>query len=108
MLLFKTRNTTWIIFYRLNMSLCGMALFYGQLVPVFCMIAYMSAYGGAIVVVYLGLEVVCVLVVEPDVGIVGVGEGVAGHPVPLVPPAPCQDPRHPGCRSQVQLQPLVL
>ena len=37
---------------------------------------------------YLGLQVVCVLVVEPELGVVAVGEGVGGDPVFLVSPAP--------------------
>ena len=68
----------------------------------------MSAVEAVVVVVYLSLQVVGVLVVEPDVGVVGVGEGVAGDPVPLVPPPPGHDPRHGRGRTQVQLQPLVL
>ena len=36
---------------------------------------------------YLGLQVVCVLVVEPELGVVAVGEGVGGDPVFLVAPA---------------------
>ena len=59
-------------------------------------------------VIYLGLQVVCVLVVKPYLGVVTVGEAVAGHPVLLVAPAPGEDPGDQGRRTQVQLQPLVL
>ena len=66
-------------------------------------IAYMSLRS----VLYLGLQVVGVLVVEPDVGVVGVGEGVRGDPVLFVGPAPRDDPSDQGGGPQVQLQPLV-
>ena len=59
-------------------------------------------------VIYLGLQVVRVLVVKPYLGVVTVGEAVAGHPVLLVTPAPCEDPGDQGRRTQVQLKPLVL
>lgn len=57
---------------------------------------------------HLGLQVVGVLVVEPDLGVVAVAEAVAGDPGLLVAAALGDDPRHLGGRAQVQLQPLVL
>ena len=57
---------------------------------------------------YLGLQVVGVLVVKPDLGVVAVAQAVGGHPVLLVSPALGDEPRHQAGRSQVQLQPLVL
>ena len=49
---------------------------------------------GAIIGVYLGLQVVSVLVVEPDLGVVAVAQAVGGDPVLLVAPALCHDSRH--------------
>ena len=57
---------------------------------------------------YLRLQVVSVLVVKPNLGVVTVGEAVAGHPVLLVPPPPRHDPVHQGGRAQIHLQPLVV
>lgn len=57
---------------------------------------------------HLGLQVVGVLVVEPDLGVVAVAEAVAGDPGLLVAATLRHDPRHLRGRAQVQLQPLVL
>ena len=57
---------------------------------------------------YLGLQVVGVFIIEPDFGVVAVGDAVGGHPVLLVSPALGDEPRDQAGRSQVQLQPLVL
>ena len=57
---------------------------------------------------YLGLQVVCVFVIEPNLSIVTVGDAVRGDPVLFVGPAPRDDPSDQGGGSQVQLQPLVL
>ena len=43
---------------------------------------------------YLGLQVVSVLVVEPDLGVVAVAQAVGGDPVLLVAPALGHDSRH--------------
>ena len=48
---------------------------------------------------YLRLQMVCVLVVKPNLGVVTVGEAVAGHPVLLVPPPPRHDPVDQGGRA---------
>ena len=57
---------------------------------------------------HLGLQVVGVFVIEPDVGVVAVGDAVGGDPVLLVPPPLGDEPRHQAGGSQVQLEPLVL
>ena len=67
-----------------------------------------GAQDGAIIGVYLGLQVVGVLVVKPYLGVVAVAQAVGGHPVPLVPPPLGDQPRDQGGRAQVQLQPLVV
>ena len=66
------------------------------------------AHHGAIIGVYLGLQVVGVLVVKPDLGVVAVAQAVGGHPVLLVSPALGHDPSDQSGRPQVQLQPLVI
>ena len=57
---------------------------------------------------YLGLQVVGVFVIEPDLGVVAVGDAVGGDPVLLVPPSLGDQTRHQTGGTQVQLQPLVL
>ena len=57
---------------------------------------------------YLGLQVVGVFIIEPDLGVVAVGDAVGGHPVLLVSPALGDEARDQAGRSQVQLEPLVL
>ena len=57
---------------------------------------------------YLGLQVVGVFVIEPDLGVVAVGDAVGGHPVLLVSPALGDEASDQAGRSQVQLEPLVL
>ena len=58
--------------------------------------------------VYLGLEMISVLVVEPYLGVVAVADAVRGDPVPLVSPTLGHDTSHQSRGSQVQLQPLML
>ena len=57
---------------------------------------------------YLRLQVVSVLVVKPNLGVVTVGEAVAGDPVLLVPPTSRHNPVDQRGRAQVHLQPLVI
>ena len=57
---------------------------------------------------YLGLQVVGVFVIEPDLGVVAVGDAVGGHPVLLVSPSLGDEPSDKTGRSQVHLKPLVL
>ena len=57
---------------------------------------------------YLGLQVVGVFIIEPDLGVVAVGDAVGGHPVLLVSPPLGDEPSDQAGRAQVQLQPLVL
>ena len=57
---------------------------------------------------YLRLQVVSVLVVKPNLGVVTVGEAVAGDPVLLVSPPPRHNAVDQGGRTQVHLQPLVI
>ena len=59
-------------------------------------------------IVYLGLQVVGVLVVEPYLGVVAVAHGVARHPVPLVRPPLGHDAGDQCWGSQVHLEPLVV
>lgn len=68
---------------------------------------YMEVLGGDGGVIYLRLQVIGVLVVKPYLGVVTVGQAVAGHPVLLVTAAPRHHPVDQGGRAQVQLQPLV-
>ena len=63
---------------------------------------------GAIIGVYLGLQVVGVLVVKPDLGVVAVAQAVGGHPVLLVSSALGHYPSDQGGWAQVQLQPLMI
>ena len=58
--------------------------------------------------VYLGLQVVGVLVVEPYLGVVAVAHGVACHPVSLVRPPLGHDASDQGWGTQVHLKPLVV
>ena len=57
---------------------------------------------------YLGLQVVGVFIVEPDVGVVAVGDAVGGDPVLLVSSPLGDQTRHQTGGTQVQLEPLVL
>ena len=57
---------------------------------------------------YLGLQVVGVFIVEPDVGVVAVGDAVGGDPVLLVSPPLGDEPSHQAGGAQVELEPLVL
>ena len=50
---------------------------------------------------YLGLQVVGVFIIEPDLGVVAVGDAVGGHPVLLVSPPLGDEPRDQTGRSQV-------
>ena len=50
---------------------------------------------------YLGLQVVGVFIVEPDVGVVAVGDAVGGDPVLLVSPPLGDEPGDQTGRSQV-------
>ena len=63
---------------------------------------------GAIIGVYLGLQVVGVLVVKPDLGVVAVAQAVGGHPVLLVSAALGHDAGDQGGWAQVQLEPLMV
>ena len=56
----------------------------------------------------LGLQVVCLLVEGPDVGVVGVGHGVRGDEALLVALAPGHQASDGRGRAQVELEPLVL
>ena len=66
------------------------------------------AHHGAIIGVYLGLQMVGVLVVKPDLGVIAVAQAVGGHPVLLVSPTLGHNPGDQGGRPQVQLQPLEI
>ena len=57
---------------------------------------------------YLGLQVVGVFIIEPDLGVVAVGDAVGGHPVLLVSSPLGDQTRHQTGGTQVQLEPLVL
>ena len=57
---------------------------------------------------YLGLQVVGVFVIEPNLSIVTVGDAVGGHPVLLVSSPLGDQTRHQTGGTQVQLEPLVL
>ena len=57
---------------------------------------------------YLGLQVVGVFVIEPDLGVVAVGDAVGGDPVLLVSPPLGDEPSHQAGGAQVELEPLVL
>ena len=57
---------------------------------------------------YLGLQVIGVFVIEPNLSIVTVGDAVGGHPVLLVSSTLGHYPRDQGGWAQVQLQPLMI
>ena len=63
---------------------------------------------GAIIGVYLGLQVVGVLVVKPYLGVIAVAQAVARHPVLLVSATLGHYPRNQGGRAEVKLEPLVI
>ena len=67
-----------------------------------------GAQQGAIIGVYLGLQVVGVLVVKPNLGVVAVAQAVARHPVLLVSATLGHNAGYQGGRAEVQLEPLVI